>query len=154
MTSRAYGTRGSSSHYDVIYIVMSFATELAMPTVTDVRTYVTNVRTDTLPRLIYKDYNSPRSWPQHVRHVYTVGQRVYSHLLLYPSTHSVTRPVSSSPPLHFYRAPHVQYRCIVWCIVGLWPGVCLSQASVLSKWQNGSSWGGGLAQRLPSAYLR
>ena len=51
MTSRAYGARGARSprsHYDVILIVTSFATELATPTVTD-------VRTDTLPRLIYKD---------------------------------------------------------------------------------------------------
>jgi len=45
---------GSSRSHDVIRIVTSFATEadLATPTVTDVRTYV---RTDTLPRLIYKD---------------------------------------------------------------------------------------------------
>ena len=48
MTSRAYGARSPSSHYNVILIVTSFATELATPTVTD-------VRTDTLPRLIYKD---------------------------------------------------------------------------------------------------
>jgi len=51
MTSRAYGARGARSprsHYDVILIVTSFATELATPTVTD-------ERTDTLPRLIYKD---------------------------------------------------------------------------------------------------
>ena len=41
MTSRAYGarsTRSPRSHYDVILIVTSFATELATPTVTDVRT--------------------------------------------------------------------------------------------------------------------
>ena len=38
------------SHYNVILIVTSFATELATPTATDER----NV-TDTLPRLIYKD---------------------------------------------------------------------------------------------------
>jgi len=37
----------TSSHYDVILIVLSFATELATPSVTE-------VRTDTLPRLIYK----------------------------------------------------------------------------------------------------
>ena len=52
MTSRAYGARSPSSNYDVILIVRTFATELATPTVTDVRKYV---RTDTLPRLIYKD---------------------------------------------------------------------------------------------------
>ena len=42
MTPRAYGAlgpRGPRSHYDVILIVTSFATELATPTVTDVRTY-------------------------------------------------------------------------------------------------------------------
>jgi len=46
MTSRAYGARGARSprsDYDVILIVTSFATELATPSVTDVRTYV---RTD------------------------------------------------------------------------------------------------------------
>jgi len=48
MTSLAYGVRSTRSHYDAILIVTSFATELATPTVTD-------VRTDTLPRLIYKD---------------------------------------------------------------------------------------------------
>jgi len=37
-------------HKPAIVIVTSFATELAMPTVTDVRPY-----TRTLPRLIYKD---------------------------------------------------------------------------------------------------
>jgi len=55
MTSRAYGARGARSprsHYDAILILTSFATELATPTVTDIRTYG---RTDTLPRLIYKD---------------------------------------------------------------------------------------------------
>ena len=35
----ALGPRGPRSHYDVILIVTSFATELATPTVTDVRTY-------------------------------------------------------------------------------------------------------------------
>jgi len=53
MMSRVYGARGARSprsHYDVILIVTSFATELAMPTVTDVRT----LRTDSLLRLIYK----------------------------------------------------------------------------------------------------
>jgi len=45
MTYRAYGARSSRSHYDVILIVTSFATELATRTVTD-------VRTDTLPREI------------------------------------------------------------------------------------------------------
>jgi len=52
MTSRAYGARDArspGSHYDVILIVTSFATEMATPTVTD-------ERTDTLPRLIYKDW--------------------------------------------------------------------------------------------------
>jgi len=41
MMSRAYGasgTRSPRSHYDVIVIVTSFATELATPTITDVRT--------------------------------------------------------------------------------------------------------------------
>ena len=50
----AYGARNpraSYSHYDVILIVTSFATELATPGVTDERTS----RTDTSPRLIYKD---------------------------------------------------------------------------------------------------
>jgi len=37
MTSGAYGARSPRSHYDVILIVTSFATELATPTVTDVR---------------------------------------------------------------------------------------------------------------------
>jgi len=40
MTSRAYDARGARSprsHYYVILIVTSFATELATPTVTDVR---------------------------------------------------------------------------------------------------------------------
>ena len=36
MMSRAYGARSSCFHYDVILIVTSLATELAMPTVTDV----------------------------------------------------------------------------------------------------------------------
>jgi len=35
MTSQAYGARSTRSHYDVIIIVTSFATELATPTVTD-----------------------------------------------------------------------------------------------------------------------
>ena len=48
MTSRAYGARIPSSHYPVILIMTSFVTELATPTVTD-------VRTDTLPRLVHKD---------------------------------------------------------------------------------------------------
>jgi len=38
MTSRAYGARSPRSHYDVILIVTSFATEPATPTVTDERT--------------------------------------------------------------------------------------------------------------------
>jgi len=37
MISRAYGAHSPRSHYDVILIVTSFATELVMPTVTDVR---------------------------------------------------------------------------------------------------------------------
>jgi len=41
--------RSSHSHYEVILIVTSFATELATPTVTD-----------TLPRLIYKDFSRYR----------------------------------------------------------------------------------------------
>ena len=40
MTFRAYGARSPRSHYDVILIVTSLATELATPTVMDVRTYV------------------------------------------------------------------------------------------------------------------
>ena len=39
MTSRAYGARSPRSHYDVILIATSFATELRTPTVTG-RTYV------------------------------------------------------------------------------------------------------------------
>jgi len=38
MTSRDYGARSNRTHYDVILIVTSFATELATPSVTDVRT--------------------------------------------------------------------------------------------------------------------
>jgi len=53
MMSYAYGARSPHSHYDVILIVMSFATELAMPSVTDVQTYI---RTDTLQHLIHKDF--------------------------------------------------------------------------------------------------
>jgi len=49
ITSRTYVARSPHSHYDVILIVTSFATELAMPTITDERMYVT----DTLLRLIY-----------------------------------------------------------------------------------------------------
>jgi len=41
MTSRAYGVRSPRSHYDVIIIVTSFATELAAH-----RYRRTNVRTD------------------------------------------------------------------------------------------------------------
>jgi len=48
MMYRAYGARSPRSHCHVVLIVTSFATELATPTVTD-------VRTDTLLRLIYKD---------------------------------------------------------------------------------------------------
>jgi len=48
MTCRTYGARSPRSHYDVILIVTSFATQLATPT-------VTVERTDTLPRLMYKD---------------------------------------------------------------------------------------------------
>jgi len=52
MTSRAArGARSPRSHYDIILIVTSFATELATPTVMDVRTH-------TLPRLLYKDSNA------------------------------------------------------------------------------------------------
>jgi len=53
-------TRSPRSHYDVILIVTSSATELVTPTVTDVRT---SVRTDTLPRLIYKDADKVDSLP-------------------------------------------------------------------------------------------
>ena len=38
MTSRTYGARSPCFHYDVILIVTLFATELAMPTVMEVRT--------------------------------------------------------------------------------------------------------------------
>jgi len=48
MTSRAYGARSPRFHYDVVLVVTLFATELAMRTITD-------VHTDTLPRLIYRD---------------------------------------------------------------------------------------------------
>ena len=51
MTSHTYGARSPRSHYDVI-LVTSFATELATPTVTDVRL---NRCKDTFPRLIYGD---------------------------------------------------------------------------------------------------
>jgi len=49
MTSRAYGARSPRSHYGVIVIVTSFATELVTPTVKD-------VRPDTLPHLIKMTY--------------------------------------------------------------------------------------------------
>jgi len=39
------------SSYDIILIVTSFTTELATPSITD-------VRADTLPRLIHKDFTS------------------------------------------------------------------------------------------------
>jgi len=42
--------RSPRSHFDVSLIVTSFGTELAMPTITDVRT----LRMDTLPRLIQR----------------------------------------------------------------------------------------------------
>jgi len=57
MTSRAYGARGARSprsHYDVILILATLATELATPTVTEVRT---------LPRLIYKDVRCQETAP-------------------------------------------------------------------------------------------
>jgi len=38
MMSRAYGARSPRSHYDVILSMTSLTTELATPTVTDVRT--------------------------------------------------------------------------------------------------------------------
>jgi len=38
---RTYGARSPRSHYDVILIMTSFATELATSTVTEVRTYIT-----------------------------------------------------------------------------------------------------------------
>ena len=44
MMSRVYGARGAlspRSHYDVILIVTSFATELAMPTVADMYGHLT-----------------------------------------------------------------------------------------------------------------
>jgi len=50
--SRSYGARSPRSRYDVILIMTSFATELATPSVTDRRT----LRTDTIARLIYKDF--------------------------------------------------------------------------------------------------
>jgi len=46
--SRTYGVRSPRSHYDVILIVTSFATDLPRP---PLRAYLT----DTLARLIYKD---------------------------------------------------------------------------------------------------
>ena len=42
MMYRAYGARSPRSHYDVTLIVTSFDTELATPTVTDVRTLHTD----------------------------------------------------------------------------------------------------------------
>jgi len=51
ITSRAYGACSPRSHYDVILIVTSFATELVTPTVTDECKYATDI----LLRLIYKD---------------------------------------------------------------------------------------------------
>jgi len=39
MMCRIYGARSPHSHYDIIFVVTSFATELATPAVTDVRTY-------------------------------------------------------------------------------------------------------------------
>ena len=50
--ARAYGARSPRSHYDVILTVASFATELVTPLHCYGRT---DVRADTLPRLIYKD---------------------------------------------------------------------------------------------------
>jgi len=47
--AEAFNFSSPRSHYDVILIVTSFATELATPTVTD------GVRMDSLLRLIYKD---------------------------------------------------------------------------------------------------
>ena len=67
MTSRALPTelaRSPHSHYDVILIVTSFATELATPTVTD-------VRTDTLPCLIYKDGHISQTVDSHYHHHHT-----------------------------------------------------------------------------------
>jgi len=49
-------------HYDVIHIMTSFATELATPSITDVR----YVRTNTIPRLIYKDSLGGNNVPSHV----------------------------------------------------------------------------------------
>ena len=44
MTSRADGDRSPRSHYDVILIVTSFATELATPSITDEPTLRTPYR--------------------------------------------------------------------------------------------------------------
>jgi len=62
MTSRVYdapGARSPRSHYDVILIVTSFAAELHGHAHRYGRTVRTNERTygrtDTLPRLIYRD---------------------------------------------------------------------------------------------------
>jgi len=52
LMSRTRGARSPHCHYDVILIVMSYATELATPTITDVQV---DRCTDTLPCLIYKD---------------------------------------------------------------------------------------------------
>jgi len=53
VTSHAPSAGSPRSHYDVILIVMSFATELTTPSITGV------LRMDTLPRLIYKDVADP-----------------------------------------------------------------------------------------------
>jgi len=53
-TALATRDEASYTHYDVIFIMTSFATELA-PLV--LRTYM-YVRTDTLPRLMYKDFSA------------------------------------------------------------------------------------------------
>jgi len=51
MSPIAISPQASYCHCNVILIMTSFATDLATPSFTDVR----YVRTDTLPRLIYKD---------------------------------------------------------------------------------------------------
>ena len=58
----ANSTRSSRSHYDIIHIVTSFATELATPTIMNVR----YVCMDTLPHLIYKDSLGGNNVPSHV----------------------------------------------------------------------------------------
>jgi len=58
ISSGVYGTHSTRSHYDVILIVTSFATELATPTVTDVRTpyHTTTTTTTTVLWPFFRDH--------------------------------------------------------------------------------------------------